>query len=315
MRVAHLSDLHLGYGGAGRGQGRANDMLRVFQAALRRIAELEPGLVVMAGDVFDHPDVTASPIAVFSREVRKLREDLPGVVVAIVAGARDTPLDPERHGPLSVVGALEAVEVAAASVRRLKVAKGKVAVTLVPHGAVAAPRPPSLRPDPRARWNVLVIHAALASGTAPALPVRLRDWDYVALGSNHVRTQVSEKAHYSGSLERIGPDPWGEAAVDKGFLTVELGSGRVEFSPVEARAAVSLAPVDAAGGGVATVARRLGEALAGVPGGIDGKLVRIPVSGLSARELAALDRDVLVRIRRRVAQLRIDALPDGVSRT
>lgn len=314
MKVAHLSDVHLGYGGTGRGHGRANDVVRVFQAALGRIAEQRPGLVVMAGDVFDHPDVPAPPIAVFSREVRKLRENVPGVVVAIVAGARDTPLDPERHGPLTVVRALESVEVAATSVRRLAVGSGEVVVTLVPHAAAVAPRPPRLRPDPDARWNVLVIHAALATGTAPALPVRLRDWDYVALGSNHVRTRVSNKAHYSGSLERIGPDPWDEAAVDKGFLIAELGSGEVEFSPVEARAAVSLAPVDAAGGGMATVARRLSEALAGVPGGIDGKLVRIPVTGLNARDLAVLDTEVLVRIRQRVAELRIDALPDGVSR-
>lgn len=310
MRVAHLSDLHLGYGGTGRGHGRANDVAHVFQAALGRIAELGAELVVIAGDVFDHPDVPAPPIAVFSQAVRKLREHVPGVVVAIAAGARDTSLDPERHGPLSVVGALQSVEVATASVRRVAVANGEVSVTLVPHAAVTAPRPPRLRPDPGAKANVLVIHAALATGTAPALPLRLRGWDHVALGSNHVRTRVSGRAHYSGSLERIGPDPWEEAAVDKGFLIAELGSGQVEFSPVEARAAVSLAPVEAAGGGMVTVARRLGEALAGVPGGIDGKLVRIPVRGLSARDLAVLDRDVLARIRRRVALLRIDALPD-----
>ncbi len=315
MKVAHLSDVHLGYGGTGRGHGRARDVVRVFQAALGRIAEQRPGLVVMAGDVFDHPDVPAPPIAVFSREVRKLRENVPGVVVAIVAGARDTPLDLERHGPLTIVRALESVEVATTTVRRLAVGSGEVVLTLVPHAAVVAPRPPRLQPDPDARWNVLVIHAALAAGTAPALPVRLRDWDYVALGSNHVSTRVSDKARYSGSLERIGPDPWEEAAVDKGFLIAELGSGEVEFSPVEARAAVSLAPVDAAGGGMAAVARRLGEALAGVPGGIDGKLVRIPVKGLTARDLAVLDTEVLVPIRQRVAELRIDALPDGVSGT
>ena len=313
MRVAHLSDLHLGYGGAGPGRGRADDVVRVFRAALGRIAEQRPGLVVMAGDVFDHPDVPAPPIAVFSREARRLRESVPGLVIAIVAGARDTPLDPERHGPLSVVAAPESVEVAATSVRRLHVGGEETAVTLVPHAAVVAPRPPTLRPDPEARWNVLVIHAALASGTVPSLPVRLRDWDYVALGSNHVRTRVSRNAHYPGSLERIGPDPWEEAAVDKGFLIAELGSGQVEFSPVEARAAVSLAPVDATGGGMATLARRLGEALAGVPGGIDGKLLRIPLRGLTAHDLAVLDRDVLARIRQRVAKLRIDALPGGVA--
>lgn len=315
MKLAHFSDLHLGYGGAGHRRGRAEDVLGVFETALGKVAELGPELLVIAGDVFDRPDVPAPPIAVFSRGVRKLRESLPGVVIAIAAGARDTPLDPERHGPLSVVAALESVEVATTSVRRVILRQGEVAVTLVPHSVVGAARPAKLQPDPGTKWNVLVIHAALASASTHALPVLLRDWDYIALGSEHARTRVSDIAHYSGSLERIGADPWSEAAVDKGFLTADLASANVEFWPVDARAAVSLAPVDAVDGGTAAVARRLGEALAGVPGGIDGKLLRIPVRGLSARELAVLDREILVRIRHRVAELRVDALPDASGAT
>ncbi len=307
MKLAHLSDLHLGYGGPGRGRG--SDVLRVFETALERVAELEPGLVVIAGDVFDNPDVPPSPVAVFSRAAGMLRERVPGVVVAVVAGTRDTPVDPERHGPLAVVGALESVEVATVAVRRLTLRDGEASVTLVPHPAVVAPRPAAVRPDPDAKWNILVMHAAVAPRDARAQRIRLRDWDYIALGSNHTRTQIADRAHYCGSLERIGPDPWREAAVDKGFLTADLETGEVRFRPVEARAAVSLAPVDATGGSTATVARRLDEALAGVPGGIDGKLLRLPVRGLSVDDLAVLDREVLGRIRRRVVELRVDALP------
>lgn len=309
MRLAHFSDLHLGHGGTGRGRGRANDVLRVFETALEKVAVCEPELLLIAGDVFDNPDVPPPPIAVFSRAVGKLRERVPGVVVAVVAGARDTPLDLERHGPLAVVGALASVEVATTAVRRLALRDGEASVTLVPHPAVVAARPAAVRPDPDAKWNILVMHAAVAPLDTRALRIRLRDWDYVALGSNHTRTQVADRAHYCGSLERIGPDPWEEAAVDKGFLTAELETGEVRFWPVEARAAVSLAPVDAIGGSTATVARRLDEALAGVPGGIDGKLLRLPVRGLSVDDFAVLDREVLERIRRRVVELRVDALP------
>ena len=313
MKLAHFSDLHLGYGGPGRGRG--SDVLRVFETALERVAELEPGLVVIAGDVFDNPDVPPSPVAVFSRAAGMLRERVPGVVVAVVAGTRDTPLDPERHGPLAVVGALESVEVATVAVRRLTLRDGEARVTLVPHPAVVAARRTAVRPDPDAKWNILAMHAAVAPRDARALRIRLRDWDYIALGSNHTRTQIADRAHYCGSLERIGPDPWREAAVDKGFLTADLETGEVRFRPVEARAAVSLAPVDATGGSTATVARRLDEALAGVPGGIDGKLLRLPVRGLSVDDLAVLDREVLGRIRRRVVELRVDALPARRSET
>lgn len=319
MKLAHISDLHLGYGGAGT--GRARDVLRIFETALARIAEIGVELVVVSGDVFDHPDVTATPIATFGRAVRNLRERLPGVVVAVAAGARDTPLDAGRDGPLTVVGAMEAVEVASSSVRRLGLRDGEVSVTLVPHRAVMGSRAIDLSPDPDARWNVLVMHAAMASGRSHAVRIPLEGWDYVALGSNHTYTAVTERACYAGSLERVGADPWAEAATAKGFITARLGvdkarSGRdrgsgheVTFWPVEARAAVSLAPVEATGGGTATVTRRLSEALGGVPGGIDGKLLRIPVRGLSADDLSVLDREVLARVRRRVAELRIDALP------
>ena len=310
MKLAHLSDLHLGHGGVGRGRGRANDVTRVFETALGRIAEIGPELLVITGDVFDHPNVSAPPIAVFSRGVRKLRERLPGVVIAIVAGARDTPMDPERHGPVSVVGALEAVEVATTSVRRIGLRDGDASVTLVPHGALAAAhRRPALVPDSGANWNILAAHATLASDGGSGVPIQAAGWDYVALGSNHTRTRVADRVHYAGSLERIGADPWDEAAADKGFLTADLATGRVRFCPVDARAAVSLAPVEAAGGGMATVARRLDEALAGVPGGIDGKLLRVPVRGLSVDDMAVLDRDVLAQIRRRVALLKVEALP------
>ncbi|MCY4573406.1 MAG: metallophosphoesterase [Gemmatimonadetes bacterium] len=311
MTVAHLSDLHLGYDGGAGGRGRAEDFVRAFDAAIARIAGLGAELVVIAGDVFDHPNVTAPPIAAFSKAVRRLRERVPGVLVAVAAGARDTPLDPSHQGPLAVIGALESVEAATTAVRRVPLPGGKCTVTLVPHLAARRGRALRLEPDSGARWNVLVLHGAVAGGPegSRAATVPLRGWDYIALGSRHTRAKVAARAHYCGSLERIGPNPWEEAAVDKGFLTARLDTGAVRFWPIEARAAVSLAPVDAADGGTATAARRLSEALAGVPGGIDGKLLRVPVRGLCPEDLAALDRELLASVRRRVAELRVDALP------
>ncbi len=317
MKIAHLSDLHLGYGTG----GRAADVLRVFDAALEDVAEIGVDVVAIAGDVFDHPNVTASPLASFSRSVDKLARALPGVVVAVVAGARDAPLDPQGHGPLAVIGAHGAVEAAVGGVRRLDVGGGELGVTLVPHPAVVASRPLGVAPDGRARWNVLVAYASAdpppgsESGAgegdrarADVHEIDLAGWDYVALGSRHAWGQVAPRAWYSGSLERVGADPWAEAGTEKGFLVADLEAGTVEHRPAPARAAVSLAPVEATGGGTATVARRLSEALAGVPGGIDGKLLRVPVRGLTPEDLAVLDREVLSGVRRRVAELRVDAV-------
>lgn len=320
MKLAHLSDLHLGYGRGRRGQ----DVLRIFESTLSRVADLAPDLLVVSGDIFDHPNVTAYPIAVFSQALARLRDRLPAVSVILVAGIRDTPPEPGGSGPLAVAATLESVEVACTAVRQISVLGGQASVTAVPHAAAAGPRAGArtlglsgLAPDPEARWNVLVAYASAVvpgksdrkSGPTLPPPVSPRGWDYVALGSNHTRTQVTERVHFAGSLERVGPDPWKEAAEDKGFLTANLESGNVKFWPVEARAAVRLAPVKATGGGTATAARRLGEALAGVPGGVDGKLLRVPVVGLSPDALAALDREALVPLRRRVAGLHVEVPP------
>ena len=276
-----------------------------------RIGELAPELVVVSGDVFDHPRVTASPIATFAKAVGDLVDRAPGTTVAIAAGLRDTPLDAGRLGPLEVVGALGGVEVATDSVRRFRLEDAGGSVTLAPHAALARAEwgKPVAEPDGRAKWNVLVAYAEADSSRRRTSGVLAPGrWDYVALGSRHVRTQLAEGVHYCGSLERIGPDPWAEAAAEKGFILADLRSGATTFFPMSARAVVSLAPVDAGAGGPAAVARRLSEALAGVPGGVEGKLVRVPVRGLGPDDLAAFDHDALEPLRNRVAGLRVDAL-------
>ncbi len=332
MKVAHLSDLHLGHAGSGLGSGRARDVARVFGEAVEQIGELAPALVVVSGDVFDHAQVGAPAIAVFARAVKDLADGVPGIVVAVAAGVRDTSVGERQAGPLDVVAELDRVEVAVTGVRRFRLEEHDASVTLAPHAAWVGDRGGAFvaEPESQAKWNVLAAYVDLAEdrrGRAggvrpqkwdedghrrPRLElggVRPQGWDYVALGSRHARTQVAERVHYCGSLERIGPDPWREAANDKGFVVADLESGATTFRPVRARAVVSLAPVDAGRGGAVAVGRRLSEALASVPGGIEGKLVRVPVRGLDPDDFAALDRDALAPLRKRAAGLRVDALP------
>lgn len=309
MKIVHLSDIHLGFGVHESSRGRAADVIRAFETAMVRVAELEPDLVLIAGDLFDHPSVTAPPIAAFSKAATDFHGRLPSVPIVIAAGSRDTPLDVDSPGPLAVVGALDCVEVAVTRPRQLSLGGGALNLAVVPHRAVIGARRLDLAPDPNAKWNVLVAYTGVTRAEGHATPLDIRGWDYVALGSEHTHRKVAERVYYSGSLERVDPDPWSEAASEKGFIVTDLQSGGVTFWPTRARAVISLAPIEATGGGPATVSRRLAEALAGVPGGIEGKLVRIPIRGLSADDLAALDREVIEPVRRRAAEVRLEALP------
>ena len=309
MKIAHLSDLHLGYGLAARRGGRAQDVIRAFEVAMRRVGELSPDLVVIAGDVFDHPNVPAPPLAAFTRILRDFQSRCPDTPVALVAGARDTPIDRERPGPLSVVAALPGIHVASTRTHTFVMPGGKANIALVPHAAIVGARSLRVQPDPNAQHNVLVAYANVGSSAADGPVLETEGWSYVALGSLHTRKALGPRVHYCGSLERVGPDPWAEAAHDKGFLTADLTTGETTFWPVEARAVVDLAPIEATGGGPATVARRLTEALAGIPGGVDGKLLKIPIRGLTADDLAALDREVIEPVRKRAAEVMLEALP------
>jgi len=228
VKLAHLSDLHLGYGSGRRGQ----DVLRIFENTLSRVADLAPDLVIISGDIFDHPSVTAYPIAVFSQALARLRDRLPTVSVILVAGIRDTPREAGGSGPLAVAATLDSVEVACSSVRQIGVLGGQASVTAVPHAAAADPwartRSLGLSPSPEAKWNVLVAYASAVvpdesgQNPGPSLPppVSLRGWDYVALGSNHTCTQLAERVYFAGSLEGVDPVPGEEAAGDKMMYSI-----------------------------------------------------------------------------------------------
>ncbi|MHC4781319.1 MAG: hypothetical protein ACYTFG_22315, partial [Planctomycetota bacterium] len=102
---------------------------------------------------------------------------------------------------------------------------------------------PELRIRPEARWNILLAHAGVGTGAGPGLPLDLAPWDYVALGYLHQHQQVAPRVFYPGSLERVGTEPWREAAQEKGFLTFDLESGKSDFHPIPGRAVVALAPI------------------------------------------------------------------------
>lgn len=185
MKIVHMSDLHLGYGS----RQRARDIVRAFESAMARAAELEPDLVVVSGDVFDHSRVTAPTIAVFAKAVARFHVRRPDVPVAVAAGTRDTPLDAGVPSPLALVGKLKSVTTTWTSVRRLRIRTCNAQVVLVPHRAVTSPRPLEVSPNPSVRWNVLVVHAGTAAsgaardhgaghgGGTPATSIPLAGWD------------------------------------------------------------------------------------------------------------------------------------------
>lgn len=299
MILAHLSELHLGHRAFGRVEGgrnaREGDVVRAFHAAIQEVVRLGPDLVVMAGDVFDRPDPPSSAYVALARGLEALRKGLPDTPVVMVAGARDTPRRPGEPGPLAAIDSFPGVEAASGTARSVSLMDGELHVLLLPYRSALRPPFPKLRPDPDARWNVLVAHAEVGRSGRGGIVLDRGAWDYVALGSRHVRTDVSEGVIYAGSLERIGTDPWEEVVEEKGFVTWDLETRRTAFHPVPVRPVVSLAPTPVRPTDLESLNARIREVLDEVPGGIDGKVVRLHLRAVPRAWLGELDREVLVR--------------------
>jgi DNA repair exonuclease SbcCD nuclease subunit len=309
--VAHLSDLHLGFRAYGRVERgvdvRERDVATAWERAVQELVRLGPDVVVVAGDVFDRPDPPAGALVALSRGLELLRASLARTPVLMVAGPRDTPRRPGDPGALAVLDTFPNVEAAAGLPRSILLERLALHAALVPYRATV--REPALHPepDPRVRWNLLVVHALEGAGDEPGLFVDPADWDYVALGGEHRRRQLAPNVQYPGSLERVALDPWDEATDEKGFLTVDLERGTTTFHPIPGRAVAALAPIRVGPDDPERLRRRVAEVMREVPGGIAGKIVRLRLEGVDPEQLLQLQGAQLHALRHEALHLAVEA--------
>lgn len=196
------------------------------------------------------------------------------------------------------------VEVATGTVRSVHLREAGVHVLLVPHPALRdAPFPP-LNPDPEARWNVLALHA-WEGGGEEAVVVDPSRWDWVALGGDHRGREMTHGVAIAGSLGRVSADPWRESGEERGFITVDLAAGVVTLHPLPGRPVVEVAPLRRGRQDLPRVNARIRGGVEAIPGGVDGKRVRVRIHGLSPEDRTELDGAFLAVLRRRAAQLQL----------
>lgn len=301
MKLAHLADIHLGFRQYYRQtpQGinqREADVAGAFRAAVTDMAEADPDLVVIAGDLFHSVRPTNLAILHAFNQLRRLRDALPETPVVLVAGNHDTPRSVETGSILQLFEAVGGVHVVTHATAHLTFDRLDTSLLCVPSSAVWGHRP-SLLPEATRGHNVLVIHAPVAGmepwrDAVPELAGSLLEpdelhadrWDYVAMGHYHVAHAVRKNAWYAGALDYVSPNPWGEVAAEtregrsgqKGWLLVELGrEAHVEFRPVPlARRVIDLAPIHGAGQEPEALDKEITQRVATVAGGIDDQILR-----------------------------------------
>jgi DNA repair protein SbcD/Mre11 len=318
VKLAHLADLHLGFRqyhrqtSAGINQREA-DVAHAFRQAIDGVIATSPDVVVIAGDLFHSVRPTNAAIVFAFQQVQRLREALPGAPVVLIAGNHDTPRSTETGSILRLFEEL-GVDVAANEARRLVYSPLDLSVLAVPHEALVSGERIALEPAGPQRFQVLVAHgevegvfpadrSAVEYGGAVVRPDEFGSggWSYVAFGHYHVRTQLGPRAWYAGSLDYVSTNPWGElreeagrGAAGKGWLLVDLESGRAEPRAVElARRVIDLPALQGAGLGPEELQSRISERVAGAPGGIADQVVRLVVHDVPRHVARQLDHAAL----------------------
>ena len=302
LKLCHLADLHLGYRRfnkitAGGFNQREVDVNQAFHEALERIVAIKPQVLLIPGDVFHAVRPSNAVLAFAFRELRNLSERLKCPVI-ITAGNHESPRRADSGSALRLLAEIEGVFVADAKPERFNFPDLSLSVFCLPHPSLVDLSTIQLRADERFKFNVLCVHAQIGSrwvsdygGASLNLnDLAAHEWDYIALGHVHAREELAVNAAYSGSIEHTSTDFWQEEDRRKGFLEVELPGARSTFHVLSSpREVLQLASLDASGQSPEEVMRSLLERIEAVPGGIEGKIVRMEVRGISREAQRQLD--------------------------
>jgi DNA repair exonuclease SbcCD nuclease subunit len=340
VRLAHLADPHLGVRQYHRQtpsgiNQREADVARAFRLAVDGVIAARPDLVVVAGDLFHSVRPTNAAIVFAFKQFQRLREALPAAPIVLVAGNHDTPRSAETGSILRLFEEL-GVAVAVDEARRLEYPELDLSVLAVPHHALVGQDRPELRPEGKARRQLMVLHGEI-EGVLPTQrhtveyggalvglrELAVEEWSYIALGHYHVQHEVAPHTWYSGSLEYVGTNIWGELAEEaeqgirgKGWLLADLDRGTVTREPVPAsRPIIDLEPVRGEGLGAEALDQLIEDRLHTVPGGVADRIVRLRVYDVPRHVARELDHAAIRAWKAEALHFHLDIRRPEVQRT
>jgi DNA repair exonuclease SbcCD nuclease subunit len=324
MLIAHLADLHLGYRAYHRlAPGginiRERDVAQVFRAAIDRLIELKPELIVVAGDVFHSARPSNASIADAFRQFARLSAALPESYTVIIAGDHDSPRLAETGNILRLFAEIPRIIVIDQDARSVSIPQLSANVFAVPHPAVVENY--DYNPDHEADVNVLVLHGSFSEEEL----IKLHDygghyfdvadlhperWDYVALGHYHKFTELAPNMFYAGAIERVSNNIWAEAEPGhhKGFVTFDTDTREAKLQELETRPVIDLPRIfDANQFSADELNQRIRKLVNGVKGGIEGKIVRLVIQDIPRDHFRELDHRFLRECKAQALHFHLDA--------
>ncbi|MGH3086778.1 MAG: metallophosphoesterase family protein [Rubrobacteraceae bacterium] len=319
VRIAHISDTHLGYARysklhpeTSRNQ-REVDVAKAYERVIDEILSRNVDLVIHSGDVFDTIRPATHVVIQFLRQTVRVTGE--GIPYYGIAGNHETPR------LRATTAALEYANLAGAYFScgfgpendLIEAGDAAIGLSLVPHGAVLD-RELVVMPRRDADVNVLVTH-----GTVPGLTVKGHElgeidlpghvisdrFDYIALGHYHFFHKHKDNAYYAGATERFG---FGEVDSEPGFAVLEFdGSGEepvIEHVKIEARPMIDLPKINAAEMTPADLTDAIRERSEKAE--IDDAIVRLKVSDAPVGVVGGVERALLRDLKRKTLDFSLD---------
>jgi len=323
MRVAHISDVHLGYRAYSRTneQGinqREADVMRAFRTALRGVLQAEPDLIVITGDLFHAVRPPNSSLITAYKYLMELQSQRRGAPLVIIAGNHETPRIAESGCILALLAHIPGVQVVYDQITQLELPALDACLLCIPSRGVGDIAQRILEPNPKFRWNLLLLHGLLEGLTPLALerPIDkqriVRDeWDYIALGDWHLYTQVAPNALYAGATEFTSTNIWEEAGSPKGWILYDTETRTHTFQKISTRAVHDLAPIDAADMTAAELNNAI-ESRANAVENFEGAIVRQRIYNLLPELRSQIDGELLRELKMRALHYQLDPRPPRV---
>lgn len=353
MLIAHLADLHLGFRAyhrvTPRGvNAREADVTYALHQAVEKIVRLRPDLILVAGDVFHTVRPSNTSIADAFRLFASMATRLPDAPIVLIAGNHDSPRSSDTGNILSLFREIPGMRVVTDDAETVHLEQLDAAVLCLPHNALARRwneqaavtpagegEPDSspaerilLEPDRVANRNILMLHGTV-SGSAAENKVRYvseyggvavadtaigpERWDYVALGHYHIATELAPNMWYAGGTERTSTNIWMEEG-EKGFVAYDTDRRAATFHPLETRPVFDLPRLSARGQSATEVDEAIRSAVEGIPGGLDGKIVRLVVTDIPRHVVRELNHRRIREFKAEALHFHLDARPPEVRR-
>jgi exonuclease SbcD len=298
MKILHVADTHIGYSAYNKldengYNQREMDVYSALSQVVDRALKLEPDLLLHSGDLFDSVRPSNRAISFVMEQLLRLSEA--GIPAVIISGNHSTPKLRETGSVFRVFEHIKNLHLAYAG-KYEAFEFGDLKVHALPHcmdKEIFNSELNSVKPDKNFGKNIM-LHAGISGMSVfrmnefneqlAATGQLERGFDYVALGHYHKHCEVSDKIVYAGSTERLG---FGEAGQDKGFVMLDLETGRWEFEKLESRKMLDFQPIDCSGMSAIEIASTVKSALDSED--IAGAIVRQRLENVARGEYNALD--------------------------